>query len=321
MNEQVEKRQKLTNKPVIGTSMIAQLSILAMPLAEIRPPRYRLREDLGDLEELKQSMRQHGLLQPIVVRKPNPSALNYEVVAGHRRYIAAIELGWKEISVSVAQLTDKDAFIIALTENVQRKTMTVPEEAEAYRKFVEEYGWGSVNELAALIKRAPSYVSETISLLNLDHDIFARVRSDSGGEGNLSRSHAELLSSFDNEKQTELADFITEKGLNVEQTRKATNLVKHGWAVDSAVQRVLEYPDLPIPKDTDRFDPQEDARETMSIIIGQALSGMDAQLERLPDGEEKKAWIEKVRFPIHEAKSEIFHIRKLYHPVKDEWSS
>jgi len=289
------------------------LSVIA--LNQIRPPRFRLRKDLGELEELKKSISDLGLLNPIVIR---PTEGHYEVVAGHRRYVCCIELGKTELSiekgeVKIVQLSDKQAFELGLTENIDRKDMDATEEAQAFKAYIMDYGFGSGRDLCEAIHRSETYVSRRLDLLRLPEENLMAMRN-----RGLSTQHTLELSSLvgthDNALLSKITDEIADKGLTTLQTRKVVNLVKHDYSVADAIQRTLDFPELGTPNDSDKYDPVEDAREQISLAVGKLLIQIDFSLEHIPDGPEKKDWINKVRFPVHELKSQILQMRRKYKP-------
>src|SRR5579862_5051743 len=104
----------------------------------IRPSNKQLRGDLGDLEDICSSIKQNGLLQPIIVR---PIANYFEVVAGNRRLAACKQLHFSNVLCHVKDISDKEAYEISITENIQRKTLDAVEEAKAFKRYVDEYGY------------------------------------------------------------------------------------------------------------------------------------------------------------------------------------
>ena len=104
----------------------------------IKKSKFALRH-VGDVSNLRSSILLKGLIEPIVVRRVGGY---FEIVAGHRRYEAFTQLGLKEIPCSIRNLSDKEAFEIALMENIQRETMKPLEEAQAFKRYVVDYGWG-----------------------------------------------------------------------------------------------------------------------------------------------------------------------------------
>src|SRR3972149_7197149 len=141
-------------------------------MRKTHPAQRSLRSDLGDLDELMASISKVGLLQPIVVR---PVEEGYEVVAGNRRFEACRRLGWIKIPCHIVELDDKEAFEVSLVENVQRNMLNPVEEAEAFRRYVEDYGWGGVSELARQIGKSQVYVSKRLRLLSLPKEVRAGI--------------------------------------------------------------------------------------------------------------------------------------------------
>ena len=147
-----------------------------LKLSEIREPKFLFRTSLGKIEELADSIRKKGLLNPLTVRKTTEG---YELVCGWRRYNALKMLGMEEVLCIVHEdLSDKDAFEIALVENVQRKELSPMEEARAFKKYVEEYGWGSASQLAEKIGKYPSYVVQRIQFLDLPKEVQELLEED-----------------------------------------------------------------------------------------------------------------------------------------------
>ena len=130
----------------------------------IHPSKCFVRRDNGAVNDLVDSIRQHGLLQPLIVR---PDGSTLELVCGQRRLTACKILRWKTIPCIVREIGEKEAFEISLAENLQHKTLNPIEEAIAFKQYVQLAGWGSVHELALKIGKSPEYVSHRIALLRL----------------------------------------------------------------------------------------------------------------------------------------------------------
>lgn len=144
-----------------------------MDIRLVKTPKNNLRDDLGDVESLAMSIRQQGLLQPLVVR---PQEDHFEIVAGCRRFEALKSLGWKKIPCIVAELSDEEAYVASLTENLQRETLDPVEEALAYKKYIGEFGWGGETALATRISKSQEYVSQRLNLLKLPQDVIDLIR-------------------------------------------------------------------------------------------------------------------------------------------------
>ncbi len=133
-------------------------------VSKIQHPGNQLRAQLDNLDELATSIKQHGLLQPIVVR---PLQRRYEVIAGNRRLVAVKRLGMRKICCHIVELSDKEAYEVAIVENIQHKTMNPIEEAEAFDHYVKSFGWGGISELAGRISKSQEFVTKRIQLLRL----------------------------------------------------------------------------------------------------------------------------------------------------------
>src|SRR5215203_1100557 len=179
----------------------------------IKLPERTLRAEIGNLDELKYSIQEKGLLQPIVVR-PLDNNSHFEVVAGNRRFRACITLQCKKILCHVVDLDDKEAYEVSLVENVQHKTLELVEEAEAFNKYVSDYGYGGVSELARKIGKSPSYVSRRISLLKLPKEIQKQLLRQ-----RKSASIAQELFSVNDQGMKSLTNLIVDKNLTREDVR------------------------------------------------------------------------------------------------------
>jgi ParB family chromosome partitioning protein len=185
-----------------------------VPIELIRPgalqPRHRFAE--AELDALAQSIREKGVLQPLLVRPIAEEDAAFELVAGERRWRAAQRVGLHEVPVIVRALADSDALEIALVENLQREDLSPLEEAEAYSRLTSEFGRTQA-ALAEAVGKSRSHVANTIRLLSLPAAV--RVRLD---QGELSAGHARaLLAAAD---PVVLADEIVRRGLNVRATER-----------------------------------------------------------------------------------------------------
>jgi len=181
--------------------------------------RDRLRKTANEDDTLlSNSMREHGLLQPILVR---PLTHGFEIVAGHRRFQACRSLRWRFISCKIRDMSDKQAYEIQLTENMQRKSMDPVEEAEAFRRYVIDLGWGGVTELAKKIGKSEEYVSHRLQLLKLPDDIKEKIIST-----RLNVSQAMELTTIPPDKQSQIIDQVINNNLTVKQIRQVKSVLK-----------------------------------------------------------------------------------------------
>jgi ParB family chromosome partitioning protein len=173
-----------------------------------------------NIDELADSIRKNGLLQPIIVRtKTKSQEIFFEIVAGNRRYLACKSLGWRKITCHILELDDRGAFEISLVENLQRKMLSPIEEAQAFKTYVTDYGWGGVSVLSSRIGKSISYITKRMKLLDLPPDILESITNSS-----ISVSSAEELYTIkDPSMQSELSVLISNRNLSL---RKVRQLVK-----------------------------------------------------------------------------------------------
>jgi ParB family transcriptional regulator, chromosome partitioning protein len=196
-------------------SMITPGFIGDIDISKIKQPK-NIRHKIYESEELAKSIEQKGLLQPILVRTMEGY---FEVVAGNRRFYACKALGWKKIACHAIELDDKQAFEISLIENIQRKRLSSLDEADAFKAYVSDFGWGGVSDLALRIGKSVSYVTKRIKLLNLPADVLESITS-----SKLNTSIAEELCSIkDKSKQSKLANLIACRRLSFRTARKLLN--------------------------------------------------------------------------------------------------
>ena len=182
-----------------------------LPTEALRPnarnPRRVFAE--AELDELAASLRERGIIQPIVVRPSREAADDYEIIAGERRWRAAQRAGLHEVPVTIVEATDAEALQLAIIENVQRADLNPLEEAEGYRALIDEFG-NSQEEIARIVGKSRSYVANTLRLLKLSDAVKAYIHS-----GKLSAGHARMLVGEPN--ADELAEEIVARELNVRQ--------------------------------------------------------------------------------------------------------
>ena len=189
----------------------------------IRASQFAIREKFHKLssnedDALVSSIKEHGLLQPILIR---PIAHAFEIVAGHRRFQACKSLRWRFIPCKIREMSDKQAYEIQLTENIQRKTMEPIEEAEAFRKYVIDFGWGGVSELAKKIGMSEVYVSHRIQLLKLPDDIKEQIFNN-----RLNVSQALELTNLPFDSRIEIMNHVVNNNLTVRQIREVKSFLK-----------------------------------------------------------------------------------------------
>lgn len=180
-------------------------------IAEIEPNREQPRKvfDENAIAELSESIKEYGVIQPIIVTKEKGY---YRIVAGERRWRAAKEAGLKKIPAIIKEYTDKEVSEIALIENLQREDLNPLEEAKGIQNLINEYGLKQ-EEIAKIISKSRPYITNSLRLLNLDpfvQELLLQKQITSG--------HAKMLAGIkDNELQIKIAKEIVEKGLSVRQ--------------------------------------------------------------------------------------------------------
>jgi ParB family chromosome partitioning protein len=163
----------------------------------------------AELDELVASLRERGIIQPIIARPVQGSADVYEIIAGERRWRAAQRAGLHDVPVVIVEASDAEALQLAIIENVQRADLNPLEEAEGYRALMEEFG-NSQDEIAKIVGKSRSHVANTLRLLKLPETIKSYIHA-----GKLQAGHARMLiGQPDAEK---LAEEIVARGLNVRQ--------------------------------------------------------------------------------------------------------
>jgi len=201
----------------VDSSIVEQIE-----MKMIRPSQFSIRDKFQrndcDFETLVNSIREHGLLQPILIR---PLEHGFEIVAGHRRFQACRTLRWRFITAKIRELSDKQTYEIQLTENIQRKSMDPIEEAEAFRRYVIDFGWGGVSELAKKIGKSEEYVSHHMQLLKLPEEIRNRIANNS-----LKVSQAIEIVQVPHDKQQKIASEVINNNLTVRQIRELKMALK-----------------------------------------------------------------------------------------------
>ena len=213
-----------------------------VPLERIRenPRQPRLRMDDEALASLAESIRQHGVIQPILVTE---TIDGYQLVAGERRVRAARMAGLDRIPAIVRQLADKQQLELALVENLQREDLDPIESARAYRQLIDEFAF-SQDDLATRVGRARSTVANTLRLLELHQGV-----QDAIADGAITEGHARALGGLPNESQARVLPMVVDEGLSVRQTEELVRRIREpreatakpaAAAPDPDVERVEE---------------------------------------------------------------------------------
>jgi ParB family transcriptional regulator, chromosome partitioning protein len=260
MNELEADRRAGARKRGLGMGLSALLGgasgllgaegVRIVPIEFLRPSALQPRRNFGEdeLAALTESIRARGVMQPLLVRRAPDADEQYEIVAGERRWRAAQIAGCHELPVVVYALSDREALELALLENVQRQDLTPLEEADGYRRLIEEFGH-TQEELARTLGKSRSHIANLIRLLGLPVPLRAMLDG-----GQLSAGHARaLLGARD---PMPLARHVVARGLNVRQTEA---LVRN--------ERQTVRPSSPSPRDADTLAVERDLSGRLGLRV------------------------------------------------------
>ena len=188
-------------------------------IKDIQKNPYQPRKEFSEekIQELAQSIKENGLIQPIIVRKS--PVFGYEILAGERRYRASIAAGLSEVPVIVKQLSDQDMMLHSIIENLQRENLNPIEEAKAYQSLIDK-GF-THTEIAEKMGKSRPYITNLVRLLGLPKHILTEVES-----GKLSQAHARLLIQLSSDKQDKLLHRIQTENLSVRQVEQILQKTK-----------------------------------------------------------------------------------------------
>ena len=261
---------------VLETPAEGTLPVREVPLERLQANRFQPRREFDDeaIAELTESIRQNGLLQPLVVRRIESG---YELVAGERRLRAMRELGWERAPALLRDLSDESMLVLALVENLQRENLNPIEEASAFQQLIDGFGF-TQKEVAARLGRDRSTVSNTLRLLALPSAVRELVES-----GQLTAGHARAVLSLDSEAdQLSLAREITSGDLSVREAERRARKVRGSGA---------EAKKQASSGSSRAKDPVARRAET---LLGRSLgTGVEVRLRGADKGE--------IRIPFHDA--------------------
>jgi len=242
---------------LIPQRTVDQPTTLEIPITRIRPNPHQPRKRFGaeELASLTESIREHGVLQPILVSE---TVDGYQLVAGERRLRAAQAAGLERVPAVIRQLADREQIELALVANLQREDLDPLETAEAYRQLIEEFGF-TQDDVAQRVGKARSTVANTLRLLDLAPGVQAAV-----ADGRLTEGHGRALGGLAVELQDRVLDSVTGQELSVRQT-------------EELVRRLREPKPEPTGPLTRRTDPElerveEDLRRSLGTKVSLARS-------------------------------------------------
>ena len=257
----------------------------ALPVEQLSPGPFqpRRRFDQEELRELAESVREQGVIQPILVRRA-PEGDKYQIIAGERRWRAAQLAQLHEVPVLIREFDDKTAMEIAIVENVQRRDLTPLEEAEGYRRLIDEYDH-SQDDIARAVGKSRSHVANTLRLLNLPDEVRVLVE-----DGQLTAGHARALLSA--EDPAALAREVVTRKLNVRDTER---LVQREKSPPPA-------PSVPKQKDADTRILEQDLSDRTGLVVAishNASNGSGSVTLRYQDLDQLDLIVERLSAHVH----------------------
>jgi ParB family chromosome partitioning protein len=228
-----------------------------VPIERLKPGRYQPRHfmDEGKIEELAQSIRKNGIIQPLLVRHNLDDVDSYEIIAGERRWRAAQLAKVHEVPVIIKEMTDQEALEIGLVENLQRQDLSVLEEADGYQRLIEEFSH-TQDELSKTVGKSRSHVTNMMRLLSLPDSVKKML-----DQNELSAGHARAL--LNSPEQVKTANQVIKKGLNVRQTE---SLVKN-------LQNKNFAPKKKTKKDVDTLSLESNLTSLLGLKVSIDLKG------------------------------------------------
>ena len=201
---------------LIGDTKV-ETNINKLPISDLTRNKFQPRKNFNkeSLDELTNSIKERGIIQPIIVRKSKENRSKYEIIAGERRWLAAQNAGLHEVPIVITDVDDLKSLEFAIVENVQRNDLNVIEEAEGYKRLINEFSYDQEN-VAKFIGKSRSHVANCLRLLVLPKEVLELIENNK-----LSPGHAKVLVGLEN--SIFLAKKIIEKKLSV---RQAENLVR-----------------------------------------------------------------------------------------------
>ena len=188
-----------------------------LPVSDLIPNKYQPRKNFDEtnLEDLTNSIKERGMIQPIIVRKSNNENSKFEIIAGERRWLAAQRAGIHNVPVVITEADDLKSLEFAIVENVQRHDLNPLEEAQGYKRLIDEFSYDQ-EKVSKFIGKSRSYITNSLRLLNLPEEVLKFIESKK-----ITAGHAKILVGLDN--ALFIANKIIEKKLSV---RQAENFVK-----------------------------------------------------------------------------------------------
>ena len=213
----------------IGTLENKEGDQVKLPIQNLISGKFQPRKhfDQTELDELAESIRSNGILQPILVRPLNEKGSSYEIIAGERRWRAAQIVKLHEVPVIIRDFDDSTALGVALIENLQRSDLNIIEEAEGFRSLMLKFEF-TQEKLSSQLGKSRSHIANVLRLLSLPNTVKRHISN-----GDLSFGHARVLVSLPEDKAKEVADRIIDEELSVRKAEKLVNQIKRTQAVSN----------------------------------------------------------------------------------------
>ena len=220
MNSKIKKGLGRGLSSLIGETKVENKTN-KLNLSEIIPNKYQPRKnfDEDNLEDLSNSIKERGVIQPIIVRKSENDDAKYEIIAGERRWLAARKAGLHQIPVVVTQVDDLKSLEFAIVENVQRHDLNPLEEAQGYKRLIDEFSYDQ-EKVSKFIGKSRSHIANALRLLTLPNDVIKLIEAQK-----LTAGHAKILVGLDN--ASFVASKIIDKKLSVRQTEALVRIFKN----------------------------------------------------------------------------------------------
>ena len=192
-----------------------------LPVSDLIPNKYQPRKnfDEANLEDLTNSIKERGMIQPIIVRKSNNENSKFEIIAGERRWLAAQRAGIHNVPVVITEADDLKSLEFAIVENVQRHDLNPLEEAQGYKRLIDEFSYDQ-EKVSKFIGKSRSHITNSLRLLSLPDDVIKLIENQK-----LTAGHAKILVGLEN--ASFVANKIIEKKLSVRQSENFVKLFKN----------------------------------------------------------------------------------------------
>jgi len=279
----IEPEDKSDGKEVEGER------VLQLPVDAIVPNRFQARQSFDEekLRELSESIKEHGVVQPVVVRQ-NESG-KYELVAGERRWRASRLLGMETIPAIIKDYSAKELTAVSLVENIQRQDLNPMEEARAYQLLLKEFSL-SQEELAKRLGKSRPFIANMVRLLSLEPEVQKMVEA-----GSLSMGHARALLSLKSFRQITAAETVVEKGLSVRQT-------------EELVKNLLEEKIDETPETEAALDKEQESLKAVLADVEESLRNCLGTQVRIKSGRKKDQGKIEIEYYGHEELERIIDL-------------